>query len=148
MSIRRLSRAELKAAGFGPRSERFLDTSTGETISRRQAQNAALHVYGWRNRSEYERVMSDNRAKVITHQVIRDARSRRGGAGVRIGPLIGPQTTLAQDLRKAARGGWQRSQQGPWARALIQAGMRAPHDRWRVGFSPNSPRHRRRTQTL
>lgn len=125
-----------------------MDTSTGETISRRQAQNTILQGYGWRNRSEYERVMSDNRAKVITHQVIRDARSKRGGAGVQLGRLIGPQTTLAQDLRKAARGGWQRSQQGPWARALVKAGMRAPHDKWRVGFSPNSPRHRRRGKAL
>lgn len=139
---------ELAAGGFGRRSERFVDTETGASMSRRQAQNATLRDLGWRNRSEYERVMSDNRSKVITHQVITDARSERGGKGVRIGRLIGPQTRLAQDLRAASRGGWKRTQQGPWARALVKAGMRAPHDRWRVGFSPNSPRHRRRGRMM
>lgn len=144
MSLRRLTPAELEARGFGRRSERFIDTGTGETLSRRQAQNVALRAHGWSSRSEYERVMSDSRSKVITYEVIRKARADRGGKGVQMGKLIGPQTRLAQDLRKAARGGWQRSQQGPWARALIAAGMRADSDRYRVGFSPNSPRHRRR----
>lgn len=143
-----MTRAELRAGGFGPRSERFVNTETGDTLSRRQAQNAVLQGYGWRNRSEYERVMSDNRSKVITYQVIRDARAARGGKGVALGRLIGPQTRLAQDLRKAARGGWQRTQQGPWARALTAAGMRSSSDKWRVGFSPNSPRHRRRGRAL
>lgn len=140
--------SELRDAGFGRRSERFVDTSTGETVSRRQAQNVVLQGQGWKSRAEYERVMADNRSKVITHQVIRDARAERGGKGVRLGRLIGPQTTLAKNLRTASRTGWQRTQQGPWARALVAAGMRAPNDRWRVGFSPNSPRHQRRGRMM
>lgn len=148
MAIRRLSRAELAAGGFGPRSERFVNTDTGEGLSRRQAQNATLRVLGWRNRSEYERVMSDNRAKVITYEALRAARRSNGGRGVRPGRVIGPQTTLARDLRAASRGGWKRTQKGPWARALVAAGMRSPTDRWRVGFSPNSPRRRQRNKRM
>lgn len=137
-----MSPAELRAAGHGPRSERFMDTDTGQSMSRRQAQNEVLRGQGWRNRSEYERVMSDRRSKVIIHEVLsKHPRSRKG-------PLIGPSTGLAKDLRAAARGGWVRSQQGAWARALVKAGMRAPHDRWRVGFSPDSPRHRVRSKPL
>lgn len=147
MALRRLAPAELEARGYGRRSERFLDTATGETVSRRQAQNVTLRAEGWSSRAEYERVMSDRRARdAAAHLVGRD----RADTGRRqpLGRLIGPQTDFAKNLRAAARGGWKRTARGAWAHALVLSGQRSPSDRFRVGFSPNSPRLRRRGRAL
>lgn len=144
MALRRLSRAELREAGYGPRSERFVNTETGETVSRRQAQNVVLRDLGWSSRAEYERVMSDARARVIVVGALEREREKAGRRGIAPGRVIGPQTRLARDLREASRGGWKRNSGGAWSKALISAGMRSSSSRYRVGFDPNSPSRRRR----